>query len=496
MSCARRWWGWSALVACSAVGALSAGAQAPGRVQGTVYDSLAQRPLPQTAVTLISVRDSTVQFRAIGDAQGRFSFDSVPAGPWVITARHPRLDSLALHELLAPLDVRAGRRTRTDLAIPSMRVLPQRVCGVNQVASDSSGYLVGRVRRAVTGAPAVRGAVRAQWLELVLTKAGPSRELVTIDAPTDSTGNFVVCGTPANGTVLVRAVSGTDSSGRAALVLPLSGIRYRDLYVGPATPVDVPAPMGARDSLLTPGDSVPSTMRYWRGTGRVSGSLRDATGRPLANARVAMAIAGRDVRTDSAGRFVLDQLPAGTHAIDVRALGYEPLSDAVDVIPDAEPFVLAVQRFDALDTVRVLGQRPRMGSARLAGFAQRRLSGTGKYFVADDLDRMNLLRISDLFYRVGGIVMTTNARGERVPTMRGTTFSGRCTPALLVDGFPFPLDALDALISPNNVLGVEVYSSAFTPGELSQPFAGCGTIAIWTGTRLEKPRPPAASPPR
>jgi hypothetical protein len=464
-------------------------AQSPGRVTGTVYDSLARGPLASAAVALVSVRDSSLRLRTVGDAQGRFAFDSVPAGPWVVTAEHPRLDSLALHTLLAPLDVRAGRRTQTALAIPSARVLPQRVCGVNKDASDTSGYLVGRLRRAVPGAPSVTGTVRTQWVELLLAGARPSRELVTVDVPTDSSGRFVVCGTPANGTVLVRASSGADSSGRAALALPASGIRYRDLYVGQATAVELPAPAAVGDSTAVATDSltVTATVRVWRGNGRLSGVIRDANGRALGNARVAMATAGRDVRTDTAGRFVLDQLPTGTQSLEVRAIGYEPLTDAVDVLADAAPLTLAVQRFEALDTVRVRAQRAQ-GGGNYAGFLDRRKRGTGKFFVGEDIDRLNLLRITDLFYNVGGIVMMTTARGDRMPTMRGVTFAGRCVPTLLVDGYPFPMDALDALITPNAVIGVEVYSSNFTPGELSRPFASCGTIAIWTGRR--DPTPP------
>ena len=119
----------------------------------------------------------------------------------------------------------------------------------------------------------------------------------------------------------------------------------------------------------------------------------------------------------------------------------------------------------------------------MAGFLQRQRSGMGTYFVGEDLDRFNVTRISDLFYRVGGLTMMVTGNGDRVPTMRGITLRGRCTPTLLVDGFPFPMDALDALITPNNVVGVEVYSAAAAPAELSNPFASCGTIAIWTGTR-------------
>lgn len=441
-------------------GALNAQAVNTGRVQGVAYDSTTKRPLVAARVALISVRDSTVRFDATSDSQGRYSFDSLAAGPWVAVAHHPRLDSLALRELIAPVDVRSGKRSQVTVSVPSSRALAQHVCGVNQTWSDSSGFVVGRLRRAsVDGAP-LQGTVRVQWIDLVLTGMKPSRELTTVDAPTDSSGRFIACGVPVNGTVLMRAASGNDSSGRAPLRIPESGVRYRDVYIGDAR-------------------------------GRLVGTVRGIDGRAVANARVVMMVSGSESRADSAGRFVLDNVPGGTQSIDVRALGYDALSDAVDVVNGAPPVTIDMSRFMSLDTVRVRAQRSRTASGRFAGYEARKKMGFGKFFDSDVLDRMNLLRISDFFATVPGIIMITNQRGERIPTMRGATFAGRCSPMVLVDGFPFPPDAeLDAFVPPMSVVAIEVYSSAFTPAELSRPFAPCGTIGIWTGAR--PPKPPGA----
>lgn len=484
----------------SVAAAQSTRAPAPGRVQGTVYDSVAARPLTDGRVELLSVRDSLQQRLATLGPGGRFVFDSVEAGAWVVRYRHARLDSLALRDLLVPVTVRAGRRTSVALAVPSSQVLAQRACGVNLDVADTSGFLTGRLRRADGGAPVIGGAVRVQWIELVLTGDRPVRELIAVDVRSDQHGVWVACGVPASATVLVRAATASDSSGLAPVRMPSSGIRYRDVFVGRSNVVEMPTPADSEDSvarrdggLAAAADTVPSLapLRLRRGIGWVTGRVRDTRGLPVANARVAVPISGLEVRSDSTGHFRLDQLPAGTHAIEVRALGFDPVSDAVDVVADAAPLTLEMTRFESLDTVRVRAQRPRAVSPRFAEFEGRRKMGFGTFFTSDQIERFNPLNISDLFARVGGIVMMT-LNGERVPTMRGLTFRGRCRPMILVDGFEFPPEAsLDAFVPPMSVVGVEVYSTAFTPGEFSRPFAPCGTIVIWTGARagpLPRPR--------
>lgn len=55
------------------------------------------------------------------------------------------------------------------------------------------------------------------------------------------------------------------------------------------------------------------------------------TGRPLAGASVALESLDRDVVTDTAGRFVLRNVPDGTHALVVDVIGYATGVTAVEV---------------------------------------------------------------------------------------------------------------------------------------------------------------------
>ncbi|MBE0594958.1 MAG: SusC/RagA family TonB-linked outer membrane protein [Gemmatimonadales bacterium] len=66
-------------------------------------------------------------------------------------------------------------------------------------------------------------------------------------------------------------------------------------------------------------------------TGTISGRVVNAgTRAPLALARVT--VADRTAQTDSDGRFVVTDMPAGTYAVRARMLGYGPATDTVRVV--------------------------------------------------------------------------------------------------------------------------------------------------------------------
>jgi hypothetical protein len=66
-------------------------------------------------------------------------------------------------------------------------------------------------------------------------------------------------------------------------------------------------------------------------TASLTGSvLTDPGERPLANAEVSLPTLGKSVRTDSAGNFRITGIPAGTHAIFARLVGF---STATAMLP-------------------------------------------------------------------------------------------------------------------------------------------------------------------
>lgn len=69
--------------------------------------------------------------------------------------------------------------------------------------------------------------------------------------------------------------------------------------------------------------------------GAVSGYVRDATGAPVAEARVAIESLARQTRTGSDGSFMLTGVPAGSHEIAVRKLGFREARALIPVIADS-----------------------------------------------------------------------------------------------------------------------------------------------------------------
>lgn len=451
----------------------------PGRVDITSVDSITRLPLAGASVRLVSVLDTTRVHDATLDARGRARVDSLPAGPWVLTARHARLDTLGVGSVAVPFTVRAGRGVNVRAAVPSVGTLVARVCG--SAAIPGTGYLFGTVRRAMPGSdlPPSAGQVTAQWLDLRIEEGRVERTIVTTDVPVGDNGRYVVCGVPTETTVRLRALGADAASGVATFTSSATAIAPRDLVLGRADAVAA-APSGTQAA----EDSGAVDM-VLRGEGGVRGTVQTDDGRPLANAVVMLTAAGLDTRTDSAGRFVLAATPTGTWTLDVRALGYVPQQQSVDLIPgDTVAQVLTLVRAQVMDTVRVRANamlRTALGR-NLAAFEERQRTGLGRFVGPADLEAMVLFRFTDALREMPGVRLELTGRGDRVITMRGTW--GRCVPTVFVDRMRMPgTEALDSFIPPDIVAAVEVYQTGFVPAEFQDIFSGCGSIVVWTGAR-------------
>lgn len=452
----------------------------PGRVDITSVDSITGVPLAGASVRLVSVLDTTRVHDATLDARGRARVDNLPAGPWVLTARHARLDTLGVGSVAVPFTVRAERGVTVRAAVPSVNTLVARVCG--SAAIPGTGYLFGTVRRAVPSSepPPSAGQVTAQWLDLRIEEGRVERTIVTTEVPVGDNGRYVVCGVPTETTVRLRALGAEGASGVATFTSSATAIAPRDLLLGRADAVaaspngqQAPEDSGAVDIVL-------------RGEGGVRGTVQTDDGRPLANAVVMLTAAGLDTRTDSAGRFVLTATPTGTWTLDVRALGYAPRQQSVDLMPgDTVAQVVAMARAEVMDTVRVRANailRTALGR-NLAAFEERQRMGIGRFVGPADLEEMVLFRFTDALREMPGIRLAMRGRStDRVILMRGAR--GGCVPTVFVDRMRMPgTEALDSFIPPDNVAAVEVYQAGFVPAEFQDIFSGCGSIVVWTGPR-------------
>ena len=202
-----------------------------------------------------------------------------------------------------------------------------------------------------------------------------------------------------------------------------------------------------------------------------------STGEPLASALVG--INGTVVATsDEEGRFSIDSVDQGQILLDIRRIGYTPITAEVQVTdgPNSDlRFALPAGAF-RLDDIVVEGKRATYyGFGRMRGFAERRRRGRGKTFTRSEIEVLRPFQLSDLMRRVLGVRVTASRFGQNRVSFRGCS-----SPDIYVDGMLLRYWPLDDVMPIENVGAVEVYSSwASIPGEFLS-LDTCAAIVIWT----------------
>ena len=439
---------------------LGAQSTRPARISGTVFDSTLSAPLGQATVDVVDANDPLRLWTTTTDAKGEFTFEALPPGRYAVALSHPRLDALGIRQLSRGVAVRAGERERVRLGVPSAPTLIGQVCG-DSIVGQRLGYVRGVLRDADRAPLAVSGTVRLHWLELSIAEGGIGRQIASVEARADDSGRFTACGVPAEGVLQLRAWSGGDSTGVLELSVPYNGILLRDLYVGRGRTATV----AWRDSVpLTTAEAIADTgaveVRVRRGDGILRGTTRAGEGTAVSDVRVSVWGTGLGVRTTAEGQFFLNDLPLGSHTVDVRAIGYLPTRQIVDVLPgDSGRIEFNLDRMARLDTIRIMATREQI------------------------LERHPPLRVADMFRTIPGLRVVPAAGGD-VVVMRGQSFGQWCAPELWIDGVRTVTNmGLDVLVNAQDVLAAEVYNSgAAVPAQLAG-FTGCGAIVLHTGMR-------------
>ena len=421
-----------------------AGAQRqPVTLHGFVFDSLRGQPLRDAAII---IGNNIPVIRT--DDDGRFRMDSVLPGVYDITAQHPLFDSIGLSGLTVHAVVRTGARD-IALAVPSFETLWRRTCRGR--APKDSGIVFGTVRHAAGGASVSNAAISLSWVDLLLNdiKRVVERHW-SVETHSNDQGGYAICGVPLHLTLNVRAAD--DSSASGAIDLAPAGLRIerRDLLLG----------------------SRATRARH----GTIVGMVTDPSGGPVGFARVRMQ-GVRETRTDTAGRFMLLDVPTGTRQIEAIAVGAAPVRAVAEVTPGDTAMVLVhIEKFLALDPMRTSAVR--RGAILAAEFTERRRLGVGysrdSTQIAKYPEFLNVFRdipSLNVQYRSSTLTITT-------PDGRG----GTCEPHVFIDGVPAAFGHLIDL-QPGEVGGVEVYPRALqVPGQFIPPGIrpSCGMILVWT----------------
>jgi hypothetical protein len=317
-------------------------------VRGVVFDSIASHPLVGASVQLVRADSGSASrvFAATTDSSGHFVVRGVPAGRYVAGFFHPMLDTLGLQLRERVVDL-AMNSAPIVLATPSPRTIVRGLCGDSSSAVRQT-LLFGHVYETRTESAAENASVVVTWAEAAQTSSGLDFAEQSARETTRRAGLFALCGVPADAALQVR-VAGAGDSAFVKTRIPSSGILHLTLFIG-AT--------GA--------------------TGRIVGQVSDRAKNPVRSARVSAG--GREATVSSAGRFVLDSVPTGSRSIDVRSIGFAPISLLVNVAEGRDTNLdVALERIVALPTTET---RAAAAADHLAQYLQtKRTDPTGARFI-------------------------------------------------------------------------------------------------------------------
>jgi hypothetical protein len=238
----------------------------------------------------------------------------------------------------------------------------------------------------------------------------------------------------------------------------------------------------------------------------------DTTARPVPNVSVGIPSLDRSAVTDSAGSVVFERLPAGTHRVVARAIGFRPDSTTVELADGASREIVMKLATHTVVLQEVLVNAA--GTARtgkMAGYHDRRERGIGRFIDRNLLEKNGHRRTADILNTVPGVYVMygytskawassgRNITSSSCPTCGPT--GGRsmnpgdrqagagpaCYMDVYIDGALvynssmryaslFDLNSIE----PGSIEAMEVYSSnSNLPSEFQRTGGACGAVLIW-----------------
>jgi hypothetical protein len=217
--------------------------------------------------------------------------------------------------------------------------------------------------------------------------------------------------------------------------------------------------------------------------------VHDEQGHPVRDAVVVVGGVTGAGRSDAGGEVLITAIPPGTRLIELQRPGYAMVrvaaefsgADTVRREVALTPQAVELEGVTATSWGRSL-------RLRRNGFYDRQRMGLGAYMTADRIEQLKPMRTYELFRYMRGFKVQLTRTGWVVVGTRGTGLSENCVPRVFLDGMAVTssddvreeMAALD-MISPENILAVEVYQGAASiPAEYNQTGSACGVLLIWT----------------
>jgi hypothetical protein len=206
--------------------------------------------------------------------------------------------------------------------------------------------------------------------------------------------------------------------------------------------------------------------------------------------------------TDSLGLFRLSRVPAGRFSLRASRIGYADVTTPQWSLARADTLIVEIriaQDAVLLAPLEIVARARPAPSAVLDDFRWRMERGHGTYFGRAEIVQRNPGYITDLLRTVPGVRVVSTGRGRAdMHVEMGRALPGQgggaCPVQVFLDGrlvTPYvgggtrrtvdPGFAIDDLVSPSDLEGVEVYRGVSTvPAEFMTPEARCGVVALWT----------------
>jgi hypothetical protein len=313
--------------------------------------------------------------------------------------------------------------------------------------------------------------VRITWREEVSLRA--LREIARHQQPdlklevvTDNAGQYSACGFSSRTRGVVEVIVGKRATSRGRFDFAQASVVERDLMVAGTAPKRLVV---------------------------VSGTVSDASGRPISNAYIFDRANAQSVISDIRGAFQLSASPVGgIIPLSFRRRGFVARDTLLE--PGSKNAFALQMALDATEgTDSLNADDVRIGYFETLdrnGFYRRRsLAPLGIFVTADEIARRNPLRLTEILRDLPSVEIISPRGSSGVEDYPASQESG-CALALVVDGnvAAYRKDASDstgafaALVPPELVVGLEVYPVASAiPEQFARDAIACGMIAVWTG---------------
>ncbi len=448
-----------------------------GTLSGYAADGISGGALGGAAVYLVGTGYVTTT-----DAVGRFRFDLVPEGRYVLNFRHPDPHLDGMEGPSREVHIGGGEPTSVRLDFRSEWAV-DRLCSGETPSSDGEpihrAALLGRVREAETGDAVPEAVV---WLR-------PRDGVEPSPIQADSTGMFLVCGLGPPGPASLQAAAEGRLSDTVWVVLPESGLVLQDVELSAASAAGAAPQIQAAVSLR--------------------GTVRSAeTDEPVPGALVRLLGTEFEQVTGEGGAFAMLGVPRGQYRMITEHLGM--VSDTANVDLTEGSLHLALLTLDTrpvpLPALDVEIERA-FANPRIAGFYRRMERGLGDFITRENLEARDVL---SNFRRLPNVQIAQCASGGvRVPDCwdieiaRGAFADAlrggrRCRPLIYIDGHLLSGQAQDASSEfpgenpfsqlqrypRHGIEGIEVYRNpAAAPAQYRMLGDACGIVLVWTGRR-------------